>query len=190
MHPLGWLFWLDFFILFGPEYLGAIWQRSGKADKGADKGSKNVLVVGIIVSMIIGINAHYYVPMAMVSPHWVRMMALGSVLVWAGVALRWYAIYVLGRFFTRDVAIRPGHEIIQAGPYRWVRHPSYTGSLLGILGIAVCLDNWVSLGVIAVVCFAVFAYRMQVEEDALLAAFGADYHGYMRFTHRLVPWLY
>ena len=60
----------------------------------------------------------------------------GVVLFVAGLLLRWWAIIVLGRFFTVDVSIAEGHELIESGPYRFIRHPSYTGALLAFLGFA------------------------------------------------------
>ena len=69
----------------------------------------------------------------------------GCALFRLGLMLRWYSIIYLGRFFTVNVAIHSGHEIIDTGPYRYIRHPSYTGALLAFLGLALTLANWVSL---------------------------------------------
>ncbi len=107
-----------------------------------------------------------------------------------GVALRWYAIRVLGRFFTRNVAIRQDHQIVRAGPYRYVRHPSYSGYLLSVLGLGLALDNWAALAILLGLNFAVFAYRMQVEEAALAAAFGPAYETYRHSTKRVIPLVY
>src|SRR5262249_50419629 len=76
--------------------------------------------------------------------------------------------------------------VVQKGPYRLVRHPSYTGALLTVLGILLCQTNWLSLA-----CFLLalpgFAYRIRVEERALVTALGEPYRDYMRRTKRLVP---
>ncbi|TMK34849.1 MAG: hypothetical protein E6G58_10735 [Actinobacteria bacterium] len=61
-------------------------------------------------------------------------MAVGLGIASSGVVLRTWAIVTLGRFFTDDVTIQPGHRVVTAGPYRWVRHPSFTGGLVGLLG--------------------------------------------------------
>ena len=104
--------------------------------------------------------------------------------------LRWYSIYHLGRFFTVNVAIHSGHEIIDTGPYKRIRHPSYTGALLAFLGLALCLDNWVSLALIVLPTVLAFGHRISIEEHALANALGSPYTSYMRRTKRLVPWIY
>jgi protein-S-isoprenylcysteine O-methyltransferase Ste14 len=101
-----------------------------------------------------------------------------------------YAIVHLGRFFTVNVAISSSHRLIDTGPYRFVRHPSYTGALMAFLGLALCLANWASLVILLVPVFLVFLRRMHVEERALLQAFGDQYRDYMRRTKRLIPAVY
>jgi protein-S-isoprenylcysteine O-methyltransferase len=114
----------------------------------------------------------------------------GTVIFAAGLAIRWYAIVHLGRFFTVNVAIAADHRLIDTGPYRFVRHPSYTGALMAFFGLALCLANWLSLLVAVLPIFLVFLWRMHVEEDALLHAFGDRYRDYMKRTKRLVPPVY
>jgi protein-S-isoprenylcysteine O-methyltransferase len=108
----------------------------------------------------------------------------------AGLALRWWAIVTLGRFFTVDVVIEKDHEVVQTGPFRWVRHPSYSGVLLAFLGWAMTLWNWVAMAVVLVPIFVAFLRRMSVEEDALQRALGERYKQYMKRTNRLVPGVY
>ena len=75
-----------------------------------------------------------------------------------------------------------------AGPYRWVRHPSYTGSLLTIAGVLLCLVNVASLFAL-IIPLAGYAYRIRVEEDALVRSLGEPYRAYMRRTRRLIPFV-
>jgi protein-S-isoprenylcysteine O-methyltransferase len=117
-------------------------------------------------------------------------MFSGVVLFVAGLFLRWWAIITLGRFFTVDVTIEKDHELVERGPFRVVRHPSYTGVLLAFVGLALCLGNWAALLVILLPIGAAFIHRMNVEEDALASALGAQYTDYMRQTKRLVPFIY
>ncbi len=116
--------------------------------------------------------------------------AAGIALFGLGLALRWYSIVYLGRFFTVNVAIAADHRLIDTGPYRFVRHPSYTGALMAFLGLALCVGNWISLAVMMVPIFLVFLRRMRVEEDVLLKAFPAQYRDYMDRTRRLIPAIY
>jgi protein-S-isoprenylcysteine O-methyltransferase len=119
---------------------------------------------------------------------WIRPAAIG--LFAAGLAVRWWAIVTLGRFFTVDVVIEKDHELVERGPFRWVRHPSYTGVLVAFMGWAMTLGNWVPLGLVMVPIFVAFARRMKVEEEALRGALGERYVEYMKRTKRLIPGLY
>ncbi|HKP03612.1 MAG TPA: isoprenylcysteine carboxylmethyltransferase family protein [Chthoniobacterales bacterium] len=119
---------------------------------------------------------------------WIRVLAVG--LFAAGLAVRWWAIVTLGRFFTVDVVVEKDHEVVQRGPFRWVRHPSYSGVLLAFLGWALTLWNWVAMAIVLVPIFVAFVRRMNVEEDALSRALGERYAEYMRRTKRLVPFMY
>lgn len=115
---------------------------------------------------------------------------VGLVVFMLGLALRRYSIIHLGRFFTVNVAIAADHQLIETGPYRFVRHPSYTGALLAFAGFALVLGNWLAFLEILVPVVAAFIYRMNVEESALIAALGDDYVAYTRRTKRLLPFIY
>ena len=118
-------------------------------------------------------------------------VAVAAVVLFAtGLLLRWWAIVTLGRFFTVDVTIEKDHELVERGPFRWVRHPSYTGVLLAFVGWAVTLWNWVAMAVVLVPIFVAFVRRMNVEEEALRGALGERYVAYMKRTKRLVPGIY
>jgi protein-S-isoprenylcysteine O-methyltransferase Ste14 len=107
-----------------------------------------------------------------------------------GVALRWYAIRTLGGYFTRDVAVAPGQEIVQGGPYRFVRHPSYSGTLLTCFGVGLAMTNWGSLVILLTCVLIGHLYRVGVEEDALIRSIGQPYVEYMQRTKRFIPLLY
>ena len=125
---------------------------------------------------------------ALPHPQVCRLIAL--VIFVLGLALRWWAIVTLGRFFTVDVQIAQDHQLVERGPFRLMRHPSYTGVLLAFIGFALSLANWASLLVILVPITFAFMRRMKVEEDALSNALGESYLSYMRRTKRLLPGIY
>ena len=114
---------------------------------------------------------------------------LGLLLIYAGMALRISAITVLGTFFTTTVAIAPEQPVIEAGPYRLIRHPSYTGFLITLLGLGLSLTNWLSLLVIMGCALLGVSYRIHVEEHVLQAQLGQRYQEYMRRTKRLIPFV-
>lgn len=107
-----------------------------------------------------------------------------------GLVLRWWSIVYLGRFFTTNVAIAADHRLIDSGPYRFIRHPSYAGSLLALAGFTLCIPNWASWLLILVPCCAVMLWRMHVEEQALKNALGQPYKDYAARTRRLIPLIY
>jgi protein-S-isoprenylcysteine O-methyltransferase Ste14 len=127
---------------------------------------------------------------AAVLPHGRIFASAGVVLFVAGLLLRWWAIITLGRFFTVDVAIEKNHELVERGPFRLVRHPSYTGVLLAFVGFALSLRNWAALLIIFIPIVATFIHRMNVEEEALSRALGPRYTDYIKRTKRLVPFVY
>jgi len=114
---------------------------------------------------------------------------IGIALIVLGIIVRAIAIATLWRYFTVDVAIASGHELIERGMYRFIRHPSYTGSLLSFAGLGIAMQNWISLAVVAIATFLALSYRVRVEEAALIEHFGDRYRAYMTRTKRFVPGL-
>jgi len=108
----------------------------------------------------------------------------------AGLAIRWTAIFTLGKSFSSNVAIQDSQQITRAGPYRFVRHPSYLGLLLVFLAIGLHSRNWISFAFVLVPTTAGLLYRIHVEEAALADAFGDEYAAYCKATKRLVPGVY
>ena len=96
---------------------------------------------------------------------------------------------VLGRFFTYDVAIHTGQTVVETGPYRFIRHPSYTGALLAVLGVGLAIGNWAGLVVLFGLMAVAYTYRIQVEETVLTEALGESYEEYKRRTKRLIPFV-
>ncbi|HJT17962.1 MAG TPA: isoprenylcysteine carboxylmethyltransferase family protein [Thermoanaerobaculia bacterium] len=115
---------------------------------------------------------------------------VGIILMLTGIAIRWTAIATLKRYFTVDVAIARDHKVIDSGLYAIVRHPSYAGSLISCFGLGLAFCNWLSFAVVMLFAIVGIAYRIAVEEDALLDALGDDYRRYASRTKRLIPGIY
>ncbi len=184
------LFWAAYVGCYLPEIIGSFFQKSSAADRHEDRGSLRLLVFGGMISLFLAFIFALNLTSLAISTHGLLMMNLGTALIVAGVAFRWYSIRVLGQFFTRDVAIRENHRIIRKGPYRILRHPSYSGYLLAATGIAAALNNWAASSELLVINFAIYIYRMNIEEAALQAAFGESYAAYQAETKRIVPFIY
>ena len=114
-------------------------------------------------------------------------VAAGAIMVLVGLAFRIWSIRTLGRFFTSTVQIVDCHRIVKSGPYRIVRHPSYTGAYIAMLGSAVLLQAPVAFLISGL--FLVWAYhkRLQAEEEVLIGEFGKEYEAYRKCTPALVP---
>jgi protein-S-isoprenylcysteine O-methyltransferase Ste14 len=116
--------------------------------------------------------------------------AVGMLLLWGGIRLRVWSIATLGSFFNSRIVIRPDHEVVRAGPYRYVRHPSYTAALVTGIGAGILLGNWVSLAIMALLPLVGYLYRIRVEEAALVGRLGDPYQRYAQTTRRLVPFIW
>ena len=172
------------------EILLTLTRRSrSKTGTKQDRSTLGIIWLVIAVSVMAGVFVAQNFRAAAL-PHGRMLASAGVVLFVAGLILRWWAIITLGRFFTVDVTIEKDHELVERGPFRIVRHPSYTGVLLAFVGLALSLRNWAALLVILVPIGAAFIHRMNVEEDALSRALGPRYAEYMRRTKRLVPFVY
>ena len=98
----------------------------------------------------------------------------------SGIALRQWAIAVLGRYFSRTFGV-------EAEPYRYIRHHSYTGILFFCVGMGLAVAFWVAV-LIGFVVFAVaFRYWISLEEKVLVREFGSSYVDYMKRTKRVIP---
>jgi protein-S-isoprenylcysteine O-methyltransferase len=163
-------------------------QRSRRTGaKTQDRGSLVLIVLPAFVGIglaCLDIVLRPYTPFA---PIW-RWLGLG---LWAlGLGIRQWAIAVLGRFFTIDVSIHGEHKLIQDGPYRLLRHPSYTGFALILLGMALMTGKPLAIALMLLPPFLGLLWRIRVEEGALRQAFGEVFDEYSRHTWRFIPGLY
>lgn len=121
-------------------------------------------------------------------PATVIVAVSGALLTVLGVAFACWARYVLGRNWSSVVQVKQDHQLIQSGPYRWVRHPIYTGLLLAFLGTGIAIGEW--RGAITVVIVAAsFWFKLRLEERWMRENFGAAYDQYMQHTKALIPGL-
>jgi protein-S-isoprenylcysteine O-methyltransferase len=167
----------------------ALSRRSRGRGASRDRHSLTLLWGVILVSVGLSLVATDRFPDAAL-PHRHGLYLIGLGLFLCGVMLRWYSIWYLGRYFTVDVAIAQEHRVINAGPYRLIRHPSYTGALMAFLGFGFCLGNWLSILCLMTPIVGAFMWRIHVEEHALTEALGDDYRAYMGRTKRLIPLIY
>ncbi len=164
--------------------------RAAREMKVRDKGSLVVVLGLLALGMVGAFAAARAVPGAAIASNAPAVFWAGIACIVLGIVLRWYAIHVLGRYFTPVVAVRTDHQIVQTGPYRYVRHPSYSGALLSVVGLGLALTNWLSLLILLLCTLPGFLYRVKVEERALRESLGQPYADYMRRTRRFIPFIW
>lgn len=176
-------------IAYGLSEAGLGWMKRSRDDSvDADDSSLRLLWITIVLAVAAGVFASYRLPRAAFGG--AAIVWIGCAVFALGLALRWYSIVYLGRYFTVNVAIHSRHEIIDTGPYRRIRHPSYAGALLAFLGLGLTLANAVSLALVVVPIVWAFGRRIRIEERALANALGTPYTRYMWRTKRLLPFVY
>jgi protein-S-isoprenylcysteine O-methyltransferase Ste14 len=115
---------------------------------------------------------------------------LGYTLVVLGLLLRWYSIWRLGNAFTVHVKIVDNHQLNTLGIYKYIRHPSYTGLILYYLGLALAMENLVSLALLIIAPLFAILYRISQEETVLIDYFEADYLTYKKRSWKLFPFIF
>jgi protein-S-isoprenylcysteine O-methyltransferase Ste14 len=184
------IFWGAFACWVLPEFVASRTKRSGDSTNARDRGSLNLIIAmwwnGIAIDFLLSL----LLPQAAIPWHRTALFLAGICLMLLGTAFRWYCVSVLGKYFTFDVATHRGQVLIEAGPYRYIRHPSYSGALLTLLGFGLALGNWAGLVVVLSCMGFAYAYRIPVEEAALVSALGETYKQYQKRTWRLLPYLF
>jgi len=176
------------FYYLATEIVLSIRTRRG-TDNEIDRGTQQLVWILIASCFIIA-----WVPVIL---DFGRLFILGEWPTWVGVAVmicgiifRQYVIAVLGKFFTAQVQIQANHELIKAGPYRYIRHPSYLGIFILALGLGIALANWISLLLCIVLPLIGIMRRIRVEEKELEKYFGKQYQDYRRSTWAFIPYIY
>lgn len=120
----------------------ALLKRRRAGGEAKDGGSLRLLWITIMCSTTLGVVVSKLVPQASFHPG-SGLYASGVGIYAAGLLLRWLSVFWLGKFFTVNVAIAADQLVVDTGPYRFIRHPSYTGALAAFLGFGICLGNWI-----------------------------------------------
>ncbi len=158
-------------------------NQKGEKKSGEDRGSMLLIIVGFWLSVLL--NPLYIRLFPVVLP--VPVFWLGLAAAVSGMILRLYSVWTLRKFFSMAVRVGSKQKIVQDGPYRLIRHPAYTGSILTLLGISLAFRSVLGVPATLLIAAAVYGYRIRTEEKALEKSFGAVYRDYEQHTWRLVP---
>ena len=179
--------WIGLGFLFSELGL-AVWRRAAATGTMSDRdaGSLRLLWIVISLSMAAGVILSEYGvrPLLPAVPLW-PVIGLGVFVV--GALVRWWSIWHLGRFFTVNVAVAADHRVVDTGPYRRIRHPSYLGLLLQFAGFGLTLGSLPALAVVLVPPTWALLRRIRVEETALRAHLPDSYPSYIARTKKIVP---
>ena len=118
-----------------------------------------------------------------------KLQFLGIGIAVLGIVLREWSVLCLGRFFTVSVMVVSDQILVKRGPYRWLRHPAYSGSILSLVGFPLSIGTWVGALLVLFLSFTGYLHRVRIEEKALLKALGDEYRDYMQHTWRFFPGL-
>ncbi len=189
MSILQMIFAVSMAAWFLSEFLYKNILKSGEADtKGKDRSTLNFLWIAIPFSIISAVIVSDYTKVPIAGGN--RILYLGEAFILTGIVVRFIIIRSLGRYFTVDVTIRKDHVLKKEGFYRYLRHPSYSFSLLTSLGLGLYLNNWLSLVLAFLPPFIAFSYRIAIEEKTLIEQFGEEYLEYRKKTKKLIPFVY
>ena len=168
------------------EYAMRFRSRFNRTGRRVEHWSLPVVIAAVVGGMVGGIQLAHWNEEEVGSAH-LPLFVLGLVLMAVGILVRLWAIIVLGRFFTVDVRLHADQTVVDRGPYRWVRHPAYTGLIVFFVGFGLALSNWASLAVLALVPTLGLLVRIHVEERALLTGLGDEYRRFAATRRRLFP---
>jgi protein-S-isoprenylcysteine O-methyltransferase Ste14 len=160
-------------------------RRQGTRITRRDRGTCFAIIGGVWVSVFVAL---IFGGMDIARlPGWVAWAGFALMLI--GIIIRQWAIASLGRYFSPSVATQTGQKVVKTGPYRLIRHPSYTGALLITVGVGLALQSWGAVLVILVIFVITFGSRMRMEEKVLVNELGDEYLQYMKTTKRIIPYI-
>jgi len=114
---------------------------------------------------------------------------LGLLLGITGLAIRYVAFTTLGRFFSRTLREAENQTLITSGIYIYIRHPGYLSDFLIFIGVALAMNNLISIIIIPISFVPAYAYRIHIEEKMLNEIFGKQYKEYQKTSKRLIPFI-
>lgn len=196
--PLGGSFKLVFMPQIACFCIGSLWSlltqpaivwRGIKNSKEADHYTAAWIMLTITVCQMLSVLewAHFH---GRHTFHWNLSSIIGLMCIVMGGALRYWSIKILGRFFTASVMVSDSQKIITKGPYKILRHPSYTGGILTVVGTPLVLEDTYSVFLTSFLMILVYTFRIKAEEKAMIRAFGNSYRTYQQNTWKLIPTLW
>jgi protein-S-isoprenylcysteine O-methyltransferase Ste14 len=186
-----WLFLSLFFFMWVGWF--ALWRvMAFRVKAAAQSESVPARLSHLVPLLVAGYLLAAQVPIPWLNDRFVPLViwpaALGAALTFAGLLFSVWARFVLAGNWSDFVQLKQDHELIVDGPYRWVRHPIYTGLILMFLGTALAVGEWRGLLAVAIAAIC-FWRKLRREESLMRGAFGEAYARYAERVPALVPFL-
>lgn len=87
------------------------------------------------------------------------------------------------------IGVQKEQKVVESGPYRFIRHPAYTGGLIFLVGMGLAVQSWAAALINIIIFGIVYGYRIFVEEQVLIRELGTSHVEYMKRTKRIVPYM-
>ncbi|HTI67314.1 MAG TPA: isoprenylcysteine carboxylmethyltransferase family protein [Caulobacteraceae bacterium] len=181
------LFWTSYAVWIGSEVFILLRDRRAATGEAEDRGSRRFIFATYAVGLVAGFTCANRLAWGRIGFDPRVVFGAGLATMWAGMALRWWAVATLGRFFRTSVQVLDDHTLVTTGPYARLRNPAYTGSVLTLVGLGVALGSWPGLALVVLIPLVGFVRRIAVEEAALQRRFGPAFDAYRRGRWALIP---
>ena len=187
-HPIGILYFAVVLCWYFMELVQFARQQQWQSES-APAGPRSFwfAFAGCVTAAIVVLSVAPHAAPGAAIGHGALVFAIGMGILAAGVALRVWSFYSLGRYFTFTVKVSRDQPVVTRGPYRVLRHPGYAGGLLAIVGIGLLNGNWIGLATVALLWLALTLWRIRIEENALMTTLDGRYRAYATLHKRLVP---
>jgi protein-S-isoprenylcysteine O-methyltransferase Ste14 len=176
------------YLLFG-VVTSFVFRRERTAAKGddRDRGSLRFIMIMSALGIVLAIAAPIVVPAARIDLPSLPLFIVSIVVFWAGAGLYTWSVVTLGKWFRPSVQIFEDQRLVTSGPYRILRHPAYTGGILVFAGIGLSFGNWLSFICATLAVTLAYAWRIRIEEAALVERFGAEFEARRKRTWAVLP---
>ena len=173
--------------IFAEVYLVLRDNSRGKGKTTIDRKTRNYNFISLIIAISCAALISW-IPLFQFNRRGTSVVFwIGIIIIVLGLFLRYWSINILGKYFRTTVEVEESQKIVQKGPYKFIRHPSYSGIILFCIGYGLAVQNWLSLIIAISLPTIALLYRIKIEEEALVKGIGTDYEAYQKKTKKLIP---
>ena len=173
--------------IFAEVYLVLRDNSRGKGKTTIDRRTRNYNFISLIIAISCAALVSW-IPLFQFNRRGTSVVFwIGIIIIVLGLFLRYWSINILGKYFRTTVEVEESQKIVEKGPYKFIRHPSYSGIILFCIGYGLAVQNWLSLIIAISLPTIALLYRIKIEEEALVKGIGNDYEAYQKKTKKLIP---